>query len=266
MTIVESQIRKEKGAASVELIVGCLAALPLFFGISLLGKYADMRHKTVEAANYIAWEKVIWQSGKSASDLELEATDRLMGHREAPIIASSTVATQGVTEDPLWRDRATRTLMVSDGSTIRVNVTSTSNAGGIAHSAGVRFAAERADLSVNGITAYRVTLPATNRARTPLSPTGLSSFFNVSHYSLPSALTFPATSGILVDSWNAENKDTYQNSVKKLTVEKILDIAVIPGTKTFGILFPFLEGKKGDDPDIVAPTESILSKYKASSG
>ena len=43
-------VNKQRGAATVELIVGSLAALPMFFGIYMLEKYADMRHKTVESA------------------------------------------------------------------------------------------------------------------------------------------------------------------------------------------------------------------------
>ncbi len=45
--------------------------LSRFLGITLLGKYADMQHKTVEAARYVAWEKVIWADSRQKMKLIL---------------------------------------------------------------------------------------------------------------------------------------------------------------------------------------------------
>jgi len=255
---------RESGAASVELIVGCLAALPLFFAISLLGKYADMRHKTVEAARYVAWEDVIWDGRKGAYMYEYEATDRLMGHRNSPVVDTVKVMNEGVTEDPLWRDRATRTLMVSDGSTVRVNISTQTELGGMRHDAGQRQIAEQAGLSTTMIAGYKVALPFTNRARVhkPSEPTSLVNFFDPNHY-LPSLeMSFQESSAMLTDPWNAANKGEYKNRVKELTLERPLKAAVFLGTNTFGHFPIYKEGRYGANPDIVATTESLLSKYK----
>lgn len=255
--------KNETGAATVELIIGCLAAIPLFFGISLLGKYADMRHKTVEAARYVAWEDVIWQGAKQQSDYQIEATDRLMGHRSASVVDRSMLDQQGVSEDPLWRDQSTRTLMVSDGSTVRVNVSQEDNIGTTSHRAATRQIASQAGLDTNTVTRYQVSLPSTNRLRIPKpgQATTLSSFFDPDHYLSPSVMNFQASSAILTDTWQADNLSSYKQRIRRLTLENELDLAVALGTQTFGYFPLFKEGLDGANPDIVAAPEAILQEY-----
>lgn len=254
--------QRQSGTASVELIVGCLAAIPLFFGISLLGKYADMRHKTVEAARYVAWEEVIWQGSKG--DYQLETTDRLMGHRSASVVDRSVLAQEGVSEDPLWRDQSTRTLMVSDGSTVRVNVAQENNIGSTSHVAAVRGIASQAGLDTDTVARYRVTLPVTNRLRIPDQDetTNLSNFFDPDHYLQPMEMNFRATAAILTDTWQAKDQSTYKQRIRDLTVEDELDLAVTLGTQTFGHFPLFKEGLYGANPDIVASPDALLQEYK----
>ncbi|MFV0478341.1 MAG: hypothetical protein ACK5ME_10960 [Parahaliea sp.] len=253
----------ESGSASVELIIGCLAAIPLFFGISLLGKYADMRHKTVEAARYVAWEEVIWEGDKSQEDYRLEATDRLLGYRSGSIVDRNVLVQDGVSEDPLWRDHSTRTLMVSDGSTIRVNVAEQRNIGP-AHNGPVQRVARNAGLEVGTITRYDVSLPFTNRLRIPKpdEKTNLFNFFDPDHYLAHEVLNFQASSAILSDAWQADDINEYKQRIRNLTVEDKLGAAVALGTKTFGAFVLFKEGRDGDDPDIVAEPEALLEEYK----
>ena len=263
MRVSLSQMRRQQGSATVELIVGCLAAIPLFFGISLLGKYADMRHKTVEAARYVAWENVIWQGSKSQADYQLEATDRLLGQRSASVVDRSVLEQEGVSEDPLWRDQSTRTLMVNDGSTVRVNVAQ-SNVGSTNHSILVGPVAGQMDLDRSMVRKFDVTMPFTNRLRQPKAneATNLRNFFNPSHYVDPQVLDFNASAAILTDAWDAKNSGDYKSRIKKLTVEDELDLLVMFGTQTFGYFFPYDEGKYGANPDIVASAESVLQEYK----
>lgn len=254
---------KESGTATIELIVGCLAAIPLFFGVSLLGKYADMRHKTVEAARYVAWEEVIWQNSKGNDSYQLEASDRLMGHRHASIVDTSILEQQGVSEDPLWRDQSTRTLMVSDGSTVRVDISEERNTGSTKHNAPIKEVASKAGLNTDGITKYQVSLPVTNRLRVPNpgEPTTLSNFFNPAHYLPPEVMAFSSTSAILSDTWQADDLSSYNKRIRKLTLEDELDLAVMPGTQTFGNIWLFKEGDDGANPDIVAAPEALLQVY-----
>lgn len=257
-------IYRQYGAATVELIIGCLAALPLFFAVSLLGKYADMRHKSVEAARYVAWEDVIWKNKKTLSDINYEATDRFMGHRQSTIVDKNKIKAKGVTEDPLWRDRALRTLMVSDGNTVRVTVSNKGIKNNVNHSPGVKSVAKKSGVSTQTVVGYQVDFPVTHRVRVKktTAATGITQFFSSNHYKAPFKLNMKAGSAMLTDPWNAKSAPEYQQRVRKLTLEKILDLAVMPGTKTFGHLFPFTEGKYGADPNIIPKTEKILSIYK----
>ena len=42
------------------LICASFALVPLFFGISLLGKYIDIKQTAIQAARYEAWEYTVW--------------------------------------------------------------------------------------------------------------------------------------------------------------------------------------------------------------
>lgn len=257
--------KHQQGSAATELVVGCLAAIPLFLAVSLLGKYADMRHKTVEAARYVAWEEVIHDGNGSTGDYAYEATDRFMGHREAPVVDTDVIKREGVTEDPLWRDYTTRTLMVSDGSTVRVNVKQTNPASRTRHQGLVRRYAGVADLKTDMLTGYNVELPFTNRARAPKAGqnTTLASFFDPNHYIPPEKLKFTATSAILIDPWNAPSHNLYKARTRKLvsTTEAALTLAQVPSLPLSFIPL-FKEFRHAQNPDLVAPTEALLSKYK----
>lgn len=261
----------QRGAASVELIVGSLAALPLFFGISLLGKYADMRHKTVESTRYVVWENVIWPGGreKSAQELELESTDRFMGHRKSAVVDYQRIEDSGVTEDPLWRDHKTRTLMVSDGSTVRVKVVKKQREP-VKHNIAVRTMAYKGTLfgldlglSPAYLSTYSVSMPIIDRMRTPKAskPSSLKGFFNPNNYEQARQLSLNASGGIITDNWIASDDAEYKNTAEGLVPETLIKTAVYLGTKTFGQFFPFQEGRYGSTTDFVADTDKILTEY-----
>ncbi len=119
-----------------------------------------------------------------------------MGHRRSAVVDKGLIDAQGVTEEALWRDYRSRTLMVSDGSTIRVNV-ARSDAGGATHNVLVRNGAgngvsvlgidsgKSLGVDLSPITAYRVSMPITNRVRDPKDnkTSGLASFSHPRHLS-----------------------------------------------------------------------------------
>jgi hypothetical protein len=254
------KVSKQDGAASTELLLGILVSLPLFFGVSLLGKYSDMKHKNVEAARYVTWEHVVWGDSKTTSDLREEASERLAGHRSSTIVNPQEIQNSGVTEEVMWRDNGTRTLMVADGSTVRVNV-ATEVKSDIRHNNVSRAMANRMNLDTTMIRKYNVTMPITNYLNgntlyntklrdfaTQLNAAGVASSFN-------------AKGAILTDSWLPSSESAYKNKVKRVTIESALDLAVLPGTITFGQFPLFKEGNYGANPDIVSKTNEILDKY-----
>lgn len=85
----------------VEFFTSLLVFVPLFIGIPLLGKYADIKHQTIEASRYVAWERTVYsepgvstrydswndsggalhrEAEKSSAQIMLEAEQRLFGH------------------------------------------------------------------------------------------------------------------------------------------------------------------------------------------
>ncbi len=260
----------QRGAATLELIIGCLAAIPLFFGISLLGKYADMQHKTVESTRYVIWENVIWPGGreKDASKLEYETTDRFLGHRKAPVVDHQIIVNQGTTEEFLWRDHRTRTLMVADGSTVRVDVAKRRSepvrhnrlvaGGAYAGIRGKELGLTRAELSH-----YQVSMPITDRIRNPVKqkPSTLIGFFDPASYEKEKTLNLTATGAILSDTWISASDAEFKRRTEGLVINDEVEAAVYPGTHTFGAFPLFKEGRYGRDVDVIPDSHQILSEY-----
>ncbi len=59
--LINRMMQNENGQAMTEfLICASFALVPLFFGISLLGKYIDIKQTAIQAARYEAWEYTVW--------------------------------------------------------------------------------------------------------------------------------------------------------------------------------------------------------------
>lgn len=111
-----SQRRAERGNAMAETIVSLLAFSPFLVAIPLLGKQLDIKHKTFDAARYVSWERTVWRSDgtsnrKSDDDIVLEARDRALGNPLAGLTGVGQLRSDGVTENPLWRDLHRRRLI-----------------------------------------------------------------------------------------------------------------------------------------------------------
>ena len=105
-----------RGSAMTETIVALLAVAPFIVGIPLLGKQLDIKQKTFDSARYSAWERTVWRSDgssnrKSETDIALEARDRTLGSPRAGVLDIQGLRSQGITENPLWRDGQRRRLL-----------------------------------------------------------------------------------------------------------------------------------------------------------
>jgi hypothetical protein len=99
-----------------EVIVGMLALTPFLLGIPLLGKQFDVKHKSFDAARYAVWERTVWRNDglgnrKGGEDIAIEVRDRTLGHPGAGLLAAATLRSEGITENPLWRDANNERLM-----------------------------------------------------------------------------------------------------------------------------------------------------------
>jgi hypothetical protein len=108
--------RHQVGSAMAETLIALLAFAPFIAAIPLLGKQTDIKQKTFDAARYSVWERVVWRnsgtvSRKSEEQLTLEVRDRVLGDPRTGVLDGDALANAGITENPLWRDRASERLI-----------------------------------------------------------------------------------------------------------------------------------------------------------
>lgn len=254
----------ERGSASVEFLLAGMVAVPLFLLVPMIGKQLDTDFRTVTAARYATWERTVWgEAGavaKSRDAIGLEVNDRFFGHRSASITRVETIGSQGVTEEPLWRDHRGTSLLANagtglpgDGSRIRQGPVP-----GGGHTAMVRNFAGRGAVSAIGLGGLG------------LNTNG----YLISQVSLPLDLdlgaagtvsvTERADAAILTDAWTADSNRLTRTTA--LTIQKPVRALVNVGTVIFGTppagLF-FTEASAGQNADFT-PDGSVvpLSYYK----
>lgn len=103
--------KKQLGQAITEFnVVAAFVLVPLFIMIPLMGKYIDMKHSSVQAARYMAWERTVWFEGstvpantsaipKDKKVLAQEAHDRFFSSVTIDELGGSSKP------NPLWNDR-----------------------------------------------------------------------------------------------------------------------------------------------------------------
>lgn len=94
-----------------ETLVSMVVFVPLFVSIPVLGKYQDIKQKSLEASRYVAWERTIWAANggagwgsgspneKSDEEIVEEVDRRFYGHPLQGLDDSRQ------TENPLWGTR-----------------------------------------------------------------------------------------------------------------------------------------------------------------
>lgn len=117
---------RQSGSSMVEFVISLLVFVPIFIGIPLLGKYADIKHRTIEASRYVAFERTVYsepgvstrydswrdsggqlhpEASKPSSQIMLEAEQRLFGH------PSQGFHDPEVRTNPLWVNRKGESLL-----------------------------------------------------------------------------------------------------------------------------------------------------------
>ena len=134
--LINRMKQNESGQAMTEfLICASFALIPLFFGISLLGKYIDIKQTAIQAARYEAWEYTVWyaddnepmtgfdavaQPIKSTTLTRNETRQRFFnnpGDEDSTLPITSTDSVTGWTANPLWVDHTGMALYAGvDGS------------------------------------------------------------------------------------------------------------------------------------------------------
>jgi len=276
---------RERGNAMAETLVALLALTPFIAGIPLLGKQLDIKQKAYDASRYSVWERTIWsrqgEHGKSDADLALEARDRTLGHPLSGLVAVSSLRTEGVTENPLWRDVRNRSLLESGGygSPIEISHRELSApievgrwlAPGIAYGAvpmgGVEKTLKLDDLGLAQRAFASIAL--TIRVR-PLLAQLADSSVSFAHPSplqrVHEPLRQAAHGAILSDAWSARDENSFGQRVDRLVADELIDGIERPGRpigwqalSKGGPLYG--EGQFGWDPDFRPKSTTLPSLY-----
>jgi hypothetical protein len=180
----------------------------------------------------------------------------------------SVIGRLGTTQEALWRDHHSRTLLVSDGTTANVNVSSQTSSNPEHNRLVKGYANNIIDSSRRdfSITTYKVELPITDRVKRPKAdkPSTIAAFFDPNSYHLNRVLNLEATAGILSDTWAADSEAQYKQQTRRLVATESstrLLVSPLGAVATLGgVLFP--EAAHGRVVDFVAPTHVVLDKYK----
>ena len=117
---IKLNTKNQKGQAITEFnVVAAFVLVPLFIMIPLLGKFIDMKHSSVQAARYMAWERTVWFEESTRPDkyparnstarvkiksvLENETRNRFFGEVSEDELESNKI-------NPLWNDRGSSLL------------------------------------------------------------------------------------------------------------------------------------------------------------
>lgn len=99
--------RFQRGQAMSEFVAAMALFLPLLFGLIYIGKYSDIKHETIQASRYAAFERALDPSSTHEPDTVLQEETRarffMDGSRNQGALVSTTAnqATAG-TLNPLW--------------------------------------------------------------------------------------------------------------------------------------------------------------------
>jgi len=111
MKKLKSNAHYQIGQAITEFnVTAAFLLVPLFIMIPLLGKYIDMKHSSVQAARYMAWERTVWfdekTKPKDTTTAQVKSQNSLIKETQQRVfsgVSEDTLA--GGVLNPLWNDR-----------------------------------------------------------------------------------------------------------------------------------------------------------------
>jgi hypothetical protein len=270
------------GNATVEMLIALLALAPFIAGIPLLGKQLDIKHKSYDATRYAVWERTIWSpSGshaKSAEEIALEARDRTLGDPSAGVTGSELLQTQGITENPLWRDIHRKPLL--DYDTIPVTYQEDeqptpvevgrwlvpSIAYGDGALADVARALKVRDLKLNRRAFATVQATLTLRPVLEEQADHHRSLAGASAEAEHPPLVHRTGGAILSDTWTASDENNFRQRIDDLALDELVETLELPG-RPIGMQAQgkgkplYGEGQFGWDPDLRPKTTTLPSAY-----
>lgn len=213
---------RQRGQALTEFLVACLALVPLFLLMPMIGKYQDVSHSALMASRYVAWEATNRHPGvnswKPEDQLALEVRRRFFSNSAAPIKTADVAGDFAAHRNLAWTDGFGNPLI----SRIDRDVTVSFGAGqGASHASALSSASDghpfrglppwgfdRFGLSRQGIYTANVSVALANL------PAGLrfvQPFDDIN-------LRITRSSSLIVDPWSARNPETVQDRLDATTL------------------------------------------------
>jgi hypothetical protein len=278
-----------RGNAITEVIVALLALAPFLAGIPLLGKQLDVKHKTYDATRYSVWERTVWRSDgasnrKADADITLEVRDRTLGDPRAGMSTLDTLRAQGVTENPLWRDRERHRLLdyyAADSAPVAISISSSERetpvevgywlAPGIESGDGPLRQVARLlqvdDLGLNPRAFANTTVTVGLRpVLASMADRRASLGERPAASQVRPQVVQRAGGAILSDTWSASSENNMRSRVDDVTTNELIETLELPGRaigmQALGRGKPLYgEGQYGWDPDLKPSSAALPPAY-----
>lgn len=233
-------VTMEHGQSITEFVViTAFALIPLFFFVTYTGKWGFAQLRAIEAARYVAWERIVWRKSppserewtaiKSDADLRNEAALQFFGMRGHGLTHVSPANSRTV--DPLLTRHDGQPLL-QDLSTVYATTREEVIADGVSMKfLGTLMKLTHVPLHMTGPTSATVSVQLA----------GLPGYGYLSENPLAIGPQITAQAAVLTDAWTANGPDEETRVVKKLLPSGFLDNSVVNTVKTLGAtLFPEL--------------------------
>jgi hypothetical protein len=107
--------RAQRGVALTEMVVVCLALVPLFLLVPVVAKYQDLAYATQMASRYVAFDAIASNEGMSAwkpvDQLEAEVRRRFYSNSDAPIKTGDVAGEFSAHHNPFHTDQLGNSLI-----------------------------------------------------------------------------------------------------------------------------------------------------------
>lgn len=274
------------GHALAETLVALLALAPFIAGVVLLGKQLDIKHKSFDAARYSVWERTVWRSGgahntKAPEQVTLESRDRLLGDPRAGLMHVDSLANEGITENPLWRDLDRKRLLSYEDNVAAftmeldernspvdvgyVLIPSIAHGDGLLADAGQLLQVRDLDLARRSFATSELQVavrPLLSMKADRGRALGVESSEQESH----APLVHQARGALLSDTWSARDERDFRQRVDWLTTDEFVEALELParpiGSMALGkgeLLYG--EGQFAWDPNLEPTTTTLPQTY-----
>ncbi len=245
---------KQSGQAMTEFTVALAALVPILLLFPMMGKYTDIKHASIQAARYEAWEYTAWyadngdrpqgytkyQPVKSLRDTNREARKRFMSNTSLGLAANDREGWDAANRNPLWMSHNSLPLYTAatengsrqsdsgkvpdvSGKTISRTLSNVDNYfKAMQQEVGLLSAAAKpapfTAIRDKGYFVSNIQLPV--NASSAYAPKA--AFRSSGTAELPDTLFFSAQAAVLADGWNSGGREYSYEQSKRLSTTPLL--------------------------------------------